>query len=64
MLHNHGRRNNRLCDQKCQESKGFRQAKKSTKKKSCRKLKGYFKCIWLAKKQQQITTKNLSGKSN
>ena len=55
MLHNHCRRNNRLCEQKCQESKGFRQAKKSTKKKSCRKLKGIFQMYMAGKK---TTTNN------
>ena len=32
MLHNHGGRNNKLCDQKGQNPKGVRQAKKPTKR--------------------------------
>ena len=48
-----GGRNNKLCDQKGQDPKGVRQAKKLTKRNPVVGQKDYFKCIWPEKQQQQ-----------
>ena len=44
MLHNHGGRNNKLCDQQGQDPKGVRQAKKPTKRNLAVGQKDHFKC--------------------
>ena len=50
MLHDHGWENNKLCDQKGQDPKGVRQAKKPTKRNPAVGQKDHFKCTQLAKK--------------
>ena len=45
-----GGRNNKLCDQKGQDPKGVRQAKKPTKRNLAVSQKDHFKCIWPVKK--------------
>ena len=50
-----GERNNKLCDQKGQDPKGVRQAKKPTKRNPAVGQKNDFKCIWPAKKKKTIT---------
>ena len=46
-----GGRNNKLCDQKGQDPKGVRQAKKPTKRNPAVGQNDHFKCTWPAKKQ-------------
>ena len=45
-----GGRNNKLCDQKGQDPKGVKQAKKPTKRDPAVGKKYYFKCIWREKR--------------
>ena len=52
-----GGRNNKLCDQKCEDPKGVRQAKKPTKRNPALGQKDHFKCMWPANKKKQKTTK-------
>ena len=46
-----GGRNNKLCDQRGQDTKGGLAGKKTHQKNSCRGSKGLFQCIWSAKKK-------------
>ena len=49
-----GGRNNKLCGQKGQDSKGARKAKKPTKRNLAMGQKDHIKCIWSAKKHLNL----------
>ena len=50
MLHNHGFEKQQTLDQKGQDPKEVRQAKKHTKRNPVVGQKDHFKCTWPAKK--------------